>query len=846
MTELYRRLCYLLNRRRIERELIDEMAFHREMAARGGGRPFGNMLRLREEAREAWGWTWIDRLAQDLRYAFRMLRRSPGFTAVAILMLAIGIGVNVAVFGFLNAVMFSPLPVRDPGTLLRFERRAPQGFASELPYPEVVFLRQHARSLAAVLAAKVGRLRIDEDPTPLQAHFVTPNFFRELGAAPKLGRLLDPDQDKQLQADPAVVLSEGFWVRRFGADPTVVGRTVHLGGKTVTVVGVAPIAFSGLTLDSPDVWLPIGAHPYIVEGSRLLTDFSPKFSSVKMWGRLRPGVAPAQAETELRSLLAELRKQYPHGIWEDESLASRPGGYAQLGGGSHSGTGAPPPANQLYSRMVVTGALVLLILAVACSNLGSLLLARGVARGREISIRVAVGAGSARLIRQLFTESLVLAFLGAVVGTILGYVVLRLILAETGAPPWLNPAPDWRVILFAIGLTFVAATLFGLAPALQTVRQHHRAKLIRQLLIGAQIAASCVLLIVAGLLLRAVDHVQSVHPGFEFRRVVSINPGLASHGHSPAQAGAYLEMLQSRLLALPGVESIALASTPPLGGMKTILAVRGDDYQVDAHINHVDPAFLSTMSIPLLRGRNLARGDTRAVVVSDSLARLAWPGEDPLGKHIAENTVVGVSGSARVVALEDPDAVEIYRPIEPSDFPSMMVLVRTSGEPEGIAPVLASTARAIDRRVFPQVELLSERFRGKLREAEYTAVGVTLLGGSALLLACLGIVGLVAYAVTQRTKEIGIRMALGAQPRDVVTSILRQFARPVFGGLVLGVGGAAVISQLLRRELFGISHLDPVAYLSVVGLFLVVVILAGMAPARRALRIDPLQALRRE
>lgn len=846
MTELYRRLRYLLNRRRSERELADEMAFHREMASRDGGRPFGNTLRLREEARDAWGWTWLDRLAQDLRYAVRMLRRSPGFTAVAILMLAVGIGVNVAVFGFLNAVVFSPLPVRDPGSLLRFERRSPLGFASELPYPEAAFMRQYGKSLSAVLASTVASVRIDDDETPLQAHFVTTNFFTELGAVPRLGRLLDPDRDERTGAEPVVVLSQGLWQRRFGADPSVIGKRVALNGKAVTVAGVAPLEFSGLSLDRPDLWLPIVAHPDIVRGSRLLTDFSPKFSSVKMWGRLRHGVTPVVAETELRSLAAELRKQYPAGIWENESLASRPGGYAQIGGGSQSGTGAPPKPNRLYSQFALIAALVLLILAVACGNLGSLLLARGVAREREISIRVAVGAGGARLIRQLFTESLVLAFLGSVAGTILGYVVLRAVLARTGAPPWLNPAPDWRVMLFAIGLTVAAAVLFGLAPALQSVRQRPRATLMRQILIGAQVAASCVLLIVAGLLVRAVNHGLSVHPGFEYRNVVSINPGLASHGYSPAQAQVYLDTLQSQLRALPGVESVALASTPPLGGMKTITTVHGDDYRVDAHVNHIDPAFFQTMTIPLVRGRNLAPGDTRAVIVSDSLARLAWPGEDPLGKQFADYTVVGVSTSARVVALEDADAVEVYYLAEPADLPSMTLLVKTSGVPEGLAPVLASTARAIDRQVFPQLQLLSSRFRDKLRESEYSAVAVSLLGASALLLACLGIIGLVTYAVSQRTKEIGIRMALGAQAGHVLASTLRQFTRPVLGGLIVGVGAAAGLSQLLRRELYGISHLDPVAYVSVVATFLLVVILAALLPARRALRVDPLRALRCE
>jgi predicted permease len=846
MTDLYRRLRYLLTRRRSERELADEMAFHREMLSRDGGRPFGNTLRLREEARDAWGWTWVDRLAQDLRYAVRMLWRSPGFTAVAILMLGIGIGLNIAVFGFLNAVVFSPLPVRDPATLLRFERRSPQGFASELPYPEMAFVREHAKSLSAVLASAVSNVRIDDDETPLKAHFVTANFFAELGAVPRLGRLLDPARDEQAGLDAVVVLSQGLWQRRFGADPAVIGTRVLLNGKPATVVGVAPLEFSGLSLDVQDLWLPIVTHPSIVAGSRLLTDFSPTFSSVKMWARLRPGVSPAAAETELRSIAAELRKQQPAGIWENESLASRPGGYANLGGGSQSGTGAPPPPNRLYAQFALMSALVLLILAVACGNLGSLLLARCVAREREISIRVAVGAGGARLIRQLFTESLVLASLGSLAGTVLGYAVLRVVLAQTGAPIWLNPTPDWRVILFAISLAVAAAVLFGLAPALQSVRQRSRATLMRQLQIAAQVAASCVLLIVAGLLVRAVNYGLSVHPGFEYRHVVSINPGLASHGYTPARAQVYLDTLQAQLRALPGVESVALASTPPLGGMRTVTTVHGDDYRVDAHVNRIHPAFFETMTIPLLRGRNLAPGDTRAVIVSDSLARRAWPGEDPLGKQFTDYTVVGVAASARVVALEDPDAVEVYYLADTSDFPAMTVLVKTSGEPEAMAPVLASTARAIDREVLPQLQLLSSRFRDKLRDSEYAAVAVSLLGACALLLACLGIIGLVSYAVSQRTKEIGIRMALGALPGHVLGSILRQFTRSVFAGLAVGVTAAAGLSQLLRRELYGISHLDPIAYVSVIAIFIVVVIAAALLPARRALRVDPLHALRCE
>jgi predicted permease len=849
MNELFRRLRYLLHRRRFDWELANDLEFHREMAARAGGGSLHNTLHLREEAREAWGWTWIDRFSQDLRYATRMLRKSPGFTFVAVLMLAIGIGVNVAVFGFFDLMVLRPLDVRDPATLLRFHRRAPENYAFTMPYPEMAFFREHSRALSAVLAENTTKLAVEGEEKQIDADFVTANFFSELGATPKLGRLLDPARDDAPGAEPVVVLNQGFWQRHFGGDPLVVGRTIRLNGKPATVIGVASSEFSGLSLNESALYAAITQQLYFASGSRLLTSFSPDTSGVRMWGRLQRGCAPKAAEEELTSLAAVLRKRYPTEIWEKENLPSDPGGYAaSMMIGNRSGTGAEGKA-ELFPVFALVTTLGLLILAVACGNLGSLLLARGVAREREISIRVAVGAGKRRLIRQLFTESLLLALVGSLAGLAVGYVVLRSLMLATESPAWLNAAPDWRVTVFALGAGFASAILFGLTPALQAARQRHRATAARQVLVGAQVAASCVLLIVAGLLSRALDHAMSSYPGFAYQQVISIDPGLSKHGYSPARAQAYFDTLQDRLRALPGVESVSLALSPPLGRRSEIAGIELNGRAVRVQINRVDPQFFQTMKIPLLRGRNLLRGERHAIVIGESLARGGWPGQDPLGKKFTmgdDYTVVGIAGSARLVKLEDTDSVEVYFPIEPADLPATFVLVKTAGAPEDLARSAAATAKALDPNTFPEVELMKMGFRQKLHGAEESALAVSVLGSVADLLACLGIVGVVTYAVSQRTREIGIRMALGARPAHILSVVLRQFSRPVVAGLLVGAGGAAALSGLLRGQLYGIGNLDPMAYLGAIGVFAVTVAGAALWPARRALRVDPMRALRHE
>jgi predicted permease len=829
--ELLRRIHYLLHRRRFDDELAEEMAAHRDMAERGGGVPLGNALRLREESREAWGVMWLDRLSQDLRYASRAMRSSPGFTAAAVLVLAIGTGATVAAFSAFNMVALRPLPVRDPQSILRFGRHAPGRSTSEVPYPAVAFYREHTRTLSAVLAQTESGLGVEGVERPSSTFFVTANFFDELGARAALGRLFNIG-DERPDAPAAVVLGQGFWASHFGSDPSVVGTSVRLNGKAATIIGVVRREFSGLGGDSPAFWALVEHHGYFVHGSQVLTDFS---SGVAMWGRLSPGASPQKAEAELTTLAADLRRQHPRDVWEGERLLSTPGGSAELLGAT--------------AVFTLVGFLVLLILAVACGNLGSLLLARGASRQREMALRSAIGAGPGRLIRQLFTESLVLALMGCLGGLALGSLVLKGVLVWTDAPPWLDPTPDWRVVTFAIAMGCLSSVLFGLTPALHIARQKQKTKTFgRTVLIGVQVASSCVLLIVAGLLVRAVERATSTDPGFDYEHVIVVEPSLAEHGYTAARARAYIQDLSVRLRGLSGVEDVSVTSTPPLSGLKVMAPLERDGRAFMVYIHQVDAHYLATMKIPLVRGRNLIEGEERGVVVSESLVRRNWPGGDPLGQpfKIGDETltVVGIAGSARSLAPGDPDAVELYRLAREADLTGLAVVARTAVPTEALASAFSAAANSVDPDFKPQVQLLKDQFEQSVRDIASGALAVSVLGVIALAVACLGVVGLVSYSVAARTKEIGIRLALGAESRHIVGSLSRQFLGTLIGGLILGVLGAAGLAQLLRRELYGLSTVDPIAYISAIVLFLFAVGLAALWPARRALRVDPLAALR--
>ena len=837
MPELFRRLYYLLNRRRFDRELENDMQFHREMAARWGNTNFGNTLRLREDARQAWGWTWIDRLVQDLHYAVRILWRSPGFTLTAVLVLAIGIGVNVAAFSLFNLMALRPLPVRDPDSIVRLQRRSPEIFAGEMPYPSVLFYRSHSKTLRAVVATMgVPPMELENDMQPVTVNFVTANYFSELGTSARAGRLLQPVWEDAANAPPVVVMSYGLWQRRFGGDASIVGKVIHLNKKPATVIGVTPYAFASLDGQYSDVWLPIPQQPYFVEGSKVLTDASS--GSVRMWGRLAQGVTARAAEQELLALTDELRKAYPKAIWDREYIRTDPGGHLKV------------MQPEMYHVAAMVGVLALLILAVACTNLSGLMIARGVTREREIGIRLAIGASRKRVFRQLFTESLLLALLGSMAGVSLSCAALRLVLVATDAPGWISAAPDWRILLFALAMIFAAASFFGLTPALQIARQRHRKTLARQLLIGAQLAASGILLIVSGLLVRAVHHVLYTDPGFGYQQVIGISPDLEAHGYAPSAARTYLNALTSRLRALPGVESVGWSKIPLLGhGLTAYMTTDIGGHPINIYPNWTGPDFFQTMTIRILRGRTFFPGEKNAVIVSESLARKQWPGQDPLGKPLwrdgkSKDTIVGVARNARVKSLNDGDAVEAYWPAQAEDLPAMTLLVKTAAMPNGVVPKIKSIVEGLDPKLFPSIWLLKAGFHETAVDLEKVAFVVTLLGIVAISMAAIGIVGLVGYAVAQQAKEIAIRIALGAKHAQALATVLRQFVWPIILGTLAGLGITAAISKILRKTLYGVSNLDPASYIAATVVLVLVAGMAALLPVRRVLRLNVSKTLR--
>lgn len=838
MSRLFRRLRYLLNQRSLQRELESDMEYHREMAAQAGRANFGNMLQLREDAREAWGWTWIDRLWQDMHYAFRVMARNPGFTAMAVAVLAIGIGINVIAFSLFDMVALRPLPVPDAKSLVRLERKSPESYTSEMSYQSFLFYRRHARSLSASMAVLgVPPVQIDNDMERTSFSFVTPNYFTQLGVRAGLGRVLDPAIDDTSTAQPVAVISYGLWQRRFAGDRSIIGRTIRLNNKAITIVGVTPYTLVTLGGQHPDIWMPIAQQPFMIDGSGILNSFDD--SSVRMWGRLSAGFTALQAEQELRSLTNQLRRQHPTAVWDREFL--------RVSAGSHLQVMQP----EMYQVAAIVAALTLLILAVACGNLGALLLARAVQREREIGIRLAIGANRSRIFRQLCTESLLLAALGAVVALVLGCAVLRIALVLLDAPTWLSALPDWRVILFTVAMSFAAALFFGFTPALQIARQSRHKTSARQILVTAQVACSCVLLIVAGLLVRAAQHALFTDPGFGYERLLSVDAQLAQHGYNPAQARSYLDQMQAHLLAVPGVRAVSLLMLPPLGHTVSYQRREIDGHTVTLYPNWASPSFFRTAQIPILLGRTFQPDETNAVIVSDSFARRQWPEQNPLGKFIgdgkAKDRVVGVAGNAHLNALSDNDALEQYWPVTDEQMPQMVLMVRTAGAgEERVLKAARSISASLDPKLFPEIRRIKSLYLDNLAQVEKIAAVVSLIGLVALSMAAVGVLGLVSFTVWQRTKDIAIRTALGASPAGVLRSILAQFSWPVSIGLIVGIAVAAAASSILRRTLYGVSNLDPIGYAGAIVFLLGVLAIAALVPARRALRLNVAAALHYE
>jgi predicted permease len=496
-------------------------------------------------------------------------------------------------------------------------------------------------------------------------------------------------------------------------------------------------------------------------------------------------------------------------------------------------------------------ALVLLILATACSNLGNLLLGHAANREREISVRLALGATPGRIVRQLMTENLLLALLGSAAGLFLSWNISRPLVLWLGGPGNLGMGPDWRIGLFTLGIGGLACVLFGLPPARQAARQAHRKSRARTIFICTQVAASCVLLVVSALLVRALYHAMNSDPGFDYTRVVTIDPQLYAHGYTQEKAASYMEELEARLQQLPGVSSTALVTVAPMGNhvhMQRAGSTPG--VNVNVHLNETSPHLFRTLGIPLLRGRDFTREDKDAAMVSESCARALWPGKDPLQQVYKfgdrKLPVIGLVGNARLTGLRNGDDAVLYMPLPAAKADSTTLLVGTSQPSQIPLATVTQLARAMDATLSPNVQLLATTYHDRMGGSERVAAVVSGMGGLALALAIVGLYGVVSYAVSQRIKEIGIRIALGATPYGLIRNVVSVFVPPLGLAMAVGLVLAAGLSSVLRQYLYGVSNWDPLSYAGAVLLLGLTGSMAALVPAHRALRVDPMMALRCE
>ena len=853
--EWARRVWYLLNRSRRERELELEMAAHRELM--GDRRAFGNLLKLREDARDAWGWTWLDRTWQDARHAGRMLRRAPGFTLAATSILSAGIGLNLALFHMFNVAVLQPPAIEDPATLVRFMRQAPTFTSTGLPYPATEFIAAHNSVLSAVLTRIQTHVSWADNPEDrLRAAFVSPNWFSELGYdAAAFGRVLTETHDAPADAPPVVIVSHEFWRSRLHGAPDVAGRTVRINGRPTTIVGVAPARFPGLELRDPQVWLPIQHVDYFLPG--IVVKEGWRSHNTEMYARLRPGVSAAAAADALRPTLQALARVRPDDFHVDERLEPATGDVHFR---------FAPDRRELFAVASLAGALTLLVLVVASANLGNLVLSRAIDRLRELSLRVALGASRGRILRHLLVEAAALATLGAAGGIVLGTWGAQVLARYLEFPAYLDLAPDWTLVAVGYGVALVALLAFGAIPAWIVSRRElssaikdggqqmsaglSRARF-RTVLVAAQVAGCCVLLVVAGAMTRGLLRLLSSDLGFAYERVAVVEASLERTGLRGAAARAYWDRVAETLAAQPEVDGLALMTPAPLGDM---MAVSGYDRApgLEVSVVQVQPQFFTLMDIPLLAGRSFgpADGPGQAVIISRRLALAMYGSLDVVGKPFplpdGKTSIVGVVGDAPVVRVRAAGVAEQYEPLDPERADDLVLIARARAHPEVLLPPMRQAVRAADDRMTPRTRLLRDDYEKQLRGPRLASLVAGMISLLVLTLASLGIFGVVAYAVAMRTKEIGIRRALGASDHAIRRLVLRQLTWPVGAGMVLGTAAGVPAARLLAHAPFHLAALDAAAPAAALCVFSATAVAAALLPASRALRTDPLRALRYE
>jgi predicted permease len=811
-------------------------------------------------------------ILQDLRYGARILLRKPGFTLIAVITLALGIGANTAIFSLVNAVLLRPLPVEQPNRLVALNSvmsNSGQSFPA-LSYPNYRDIRDRNNSFSGLLAYWNAPVSLSKDGVNerISSYLATGNYFEVLGVNPALGRFFTPEDDKTPDAHPLAILSYDCWQNRFAGDPRVIGKTVIVNGRNFTIIGVAQPGFYGTEIAyRPEMWFPmmmqaqIGAtdnHLEVREEYRFFVQ-----------GRLKPGVTMAQAENELKIIAAQLAREFPNEN-EGTSIALTPPG---LFGSLLRG----PVMGFAGVLMAVVG----LVLLLACTNLANLLLARATERHKEIAVRLAIGANRRRLVRQLLTESILLSMLGGALGLWLAYWLVDAMIAfipPTDLPLSAILQLDGRVLLFTLIVSILAGALFGLAPALQATRPNlvpalkdevslagYRRSWMRNGLVVLQVSLSLVLLICAGLVLRGMQRAQSIDPGFVPQNALRLSFDLSLQGYDGPRSREFTRRLLERVRALPGVRYVSLSNFVPLtmNTSSTAIYVEGEPEQRGANapiapVFGASPGFISALGTRLLQGRDFKEQDEEAkqdfAIVNETFAQRFWPGQATIGKRFSVVgpagpwiEVVGVIQDGKYVSLSEGATPFVYTNLRPQSGGSLTMVVRTTSEPQNAVAAIRREFQQLDATLpVYNVKTMLEHMANSLFPARIAAVLLGSFGLLALLLAAIGIFGVISYAVTQRTREIGIRMALGAQAGGIFRLVVGESLKLIALGMAIGLACAIAGTRLLSGFLYGLSALDLATFAGVPLLLALVALLACYIPARRAMRVDPMVALRCE
>ncbi|MBZ5576289.1 MAG: ADOP family duplicated permease [Acidobacteriia bacterium] len=860
MRKLIRRLRYLTRRRGFEAELAEEMEFHRALKAQelGAGGGMGNMTLAREEAREVWLAPWLESFWRDLVFGVRMLRRQPGFTLLALLALGSTVGINTSLFTVFNAVALRPWPVKDPSRVVNMfhivaadaGRNRPAGTAG-FSIAESRYLSEHARTLSGVIAMRgAGPLKLDGTPVSFVFH-VSGGYFSTLGVGMERGRGFLAEEDRAGAPEAVAVIGHALWQNRMGGDPQIIGRRIRLENVPFTVVGVTPPDFVGTWTDKPlttDVWIPLASMALLRPNDPSVMPFltSPDYCCSQMAGRLAPGASRQQAQAEVSLLL----KQFSAGASDSRPVLLT--GTAMLAN--------PGFKRKATSLLVLMFLAVTLVLLLACANIGNLLLARAAARRQEIAVRLSLGAGRMRLIRQLLVESMTLAVTAAGFGLLTAFWLPGLVVRQLTDSVVPRLAPDWNVLFYTTALAALSCMAFGLAPALHATRGEvagalkNQARLpsvrlsLRGVLLAAQVAISVMLLAGAGLLLRGVQLARKLDPGFDFRGVRVISMDLPADAYSGPRMGAFTRALTDGLRSVATLPPWGLAGDAPLSNGRTYTSFRmpGEEASHDRMVafHAVTSGYFDVLRIPVVAGRNLRSEDSGGLVtlINETAAKRYWP-NGAVGQILVAGTerreIVGVVRDAATTSLGQVEPT-LYWPIEGRWTPVVLVRSGTAATAQKIEAVV----KQIEPRAEVKTAPLEQNFESAVQPAVIGAGIAGALGALALLLASVGMSGVFGYAVRQRTREIGIRMALGAQPREVVWLVIGSSLRALGAGLAAGVAGAVGISRLIAHQFYGVDPLDAAAYAAVLLLLAAAATVATAGPARRATRLDAVAALR--